>query len=415
MKKNNYEELLGDHGDWAQARQAAGREQTRALVKMLKTETDMANSAMTLHKSIYLSEQRFKAEQDHIFLDQPLVACLSQDIPEPNTAVLFDAAGPSIIVSRDKDGNACAFLNMCTHRGAKIVEESEPWSGSSKRLTCPFHAWLFSSGGKLVGQPGKEGFADCSIGQRDLIKVPCTEYLGLVFVRANPDGEALDTKAAKEFLGDYALVLANLELWRAVPVKKGILKADSNWKYALDTYGESYHFSTLHKTTIAKTNYNNKNVFEPFGKHHKVTFPKLALADILDMDEKEWPEYDYGAVHFLFPNTVIFYGSLMPGMYFTQVFRLFPDGVGKTRCQFAVYAPFGIESDEHKKNCEIAYDATAKVVVSEDYRVSAHGYKNLKSAPANFEVLIGANEPALQAVHEHIAEVIGMPLDQVSS
>ena len=413
MKENNYEEFLGDHSNFAESRKTAGRQQTKALVEMLRTETDMAESAMSLHKSIYLGEKRFQAEQKHIFLDQPLVACLSQDIAEPNTAILFDAAGPSIIVSRDKDGNACAFLNMCTHRGAKLIEDTEPWSGSSKRLSCPFHAWLFSSGGKLVGQPGKEGFADCSIGQRDLIKVPCTEYLGLVLVRANPEGDELNTEVAKEFLGGFAQVLANLELWRAEPVKKGILHADSNWKYALDTYGESYHFSTLHKTTIAKTNYNNKNVFEPFGMHHKVTFPKLALGELLDMDESEWPEFDYGAVHFLFPNTVIFYGSVMPGMYFTQVFRLFPDGVGKTRCQFAVYAPFGIESDEHKKNCEFAYDATATVVETEDYRVSKHGYDNLKSAPADFEVLIGANEPALQAVHKHIAKVIGVPLSEV--
>ena len=408
---NDFKELLGDHESWADSRAEAARQQTRALVEMLKTQTNMAESAMALHKSIYMGEKRFQAERENIFLDQPLVACLSQDIPEPGTAVVFDAAGPSIIVSRDKEGNACAFLNMCTHRGAKIIEESEPWSGSSQRLSCPFHAWLFNSGGKLLGQPGKEGFEGCPIGKRDLIQVPCTEYLGMVLVRANPDGEPID---AKEFLGDFAQVLANLELWRAEPVKKGILTADSNWKYALDTYGESYHFSTLHKTTIAKTNYNDKNVFEPFGRHHKVTFPKLALAEILDLDESEWPQYDYGAVHFLFPNTVIFYGSVMPGMYFTQVFRLFPDGVGKTRCHFAVYAPFGIESDDHKESCEFAYDATAKVVQTEDYRVSSHGYANLKSAPENFEVLIGANEPALQAVHKHIADVISMPLAEIA-
>lgn len=403
----NYQHLLGEHKDWSEVRAKNARLSTRLQVEMLKAETHMAKGPLPLHKSVYIDEGRFQAERNAIFLDQPLVACLSNDIAEPGNAILFDAAGPSIIVSRDKDGSARAFLNMCTHRGAKLIEDSEPWSGSSKRLTCPFHAWTFNSAGKLVGQPSKESFEGCDIGKRDLIEVPCTEHIGLVFVRANPDGTPID---ADEFLGDYADVLAQLELWRAEPVKKGILTADSNWKFALDTYGESYHFSTLHKSTIGKTNYNDKNVFEPFGRHHRVSFPKLALGELLDKDESEWPDFEYGGVHYLFPNTIIFFGSVAPGMYFTQVFRLFPDGVGKTRCHFALYAPFGITSEEHKNSCIAAFDATETVVQTEDYRVASHGYSNLMTAPEDYHVVIGANEPALHAVHKHIADVIKKPL-----
>ena len=60
--------------------------------------------------------------------------------------------------------------------------------------------------------------------------------------------------------------------------------------------------------------------------------------------------------------------------------------------------------------CEMAYDATAEVVQTEDYRVASHGYANLMTAPADFHVVLGANESAPQAVHQHIAEAIGMPL-----
>ena len=406
---NNYDELLGPHKDWAEVRAKNSKKSIRQQVEMLKSGNHMADSALPLHKSVYIGDERFQAEKELVFLDQPLLACLSNDIANAGDAILFDAAGPSIIVSRDKEGTARAFLNMCTHRGAKIIEDHEPWSGSSKRLSCPFHAWTFNSAGKLVGQPGKEGFEGCEIGQRDLIEVPCTEHIGLVLVKANPDGAPIN---AEEFLGDFAAELAQLELWRAEPVKKGILTADSNWKFALDTYGESYHFGTLHKSTIAKTNYNDKNVFEPFGKHHRVSFPKFSLGDLLDKDQSDWPDYEYGGVHFLFPNTVIFYGAVAADMFFTQVFRLFPDGVGKTRCQFAVYAPFGVKSDEHKQSCVAAYDATATVVQTEDYRVASHGYDNLLFAPKDHHVVLGANEIALQAVHKHIADVIKMPLTQ---
>ena len=118
---NKYDKLLGSHQDWAEVRTKNSKKSIKQQVEMLRSGNDMADSALPLHKSIYTGEERFEAEKKSIFLDQPLVACLSNDIAEPGKAILFDAAGPSIIVSRDKDGQARAFLNMCTHRGAKIT------------------------------------------------------------------------------------------------------------------------------------------------------------------------------------------------------------------------------------------------------------------------------------------------------
>src|SRR5690606_25100700 len=111
--------------------------------------TDCAEAPLPLHKSIYTSDARNKAEMEHIFRSEPLVAGLSGDIPKAGDTLLFDSAGPSIIVMRAKDGAARAFLNMCTHRGAKLVEENEPWQGPRPRLVCPFHAWTFDPKGTL--------------------------------------------------------------------------------------------------------------------------------------------------------------------------------------------------------------------------------------------------------------------------
>ena len=86
--------------------------------------------------------------------------------------------------------------------------------------------------------------------------------------------------------------------------------------------------------------------------------------------------------------------------------------MGKTRCQFAVYAPFGVESDAHRDSCIAAYDATATVVQDEDYRVASNGYANLMSASKDYHVVLGANEMALHTVHQNIAKTIGMPLEQ---
>ncbi|SEH15284.1 Phenylpropionate dioxygenase, large terminal subunit [Sphingopyxis sp. YR583] len=398
--------------DWFAVRKRNARAGLRKLVAIVsENRTDRAEGPLPLHKSIYMGEARHAAEMEHIFRNEPIVVGLSGDIPKTGDTLVFDSVGPSILVTRGKDGVARAFLNMCTHRGAKLVEEKEPWSGPRPRLVCPFHAWTFDPAGQLVGQPGKEGFANCEIGARNLIELPCAEHLGLIFVRANPDGEPIDAEA---HLGDFGPVLAQLELHRAEPVKKGILTADSNWKFALDTYGESYHFKMLHSSTIGGTHYSDRNVYEPIGRHHRVSFPDLSIGNLVGKDESEWPETDYGGVHFLFPNTVVFFGAVTPGVYFTQLFRLFPDGAGKTVCQFAVYAPFGVEGEEHRKMCEMAYDMTATVVQTEDYRVASNGYANLATAPADFHVVLGANEPALHGVHRSIAAACKMPLDQIA-
>jgi len=396
--------------DWAQVREGNARTALRQLVALIAEDrTDRAAAPLPLHKSIYTGSARHAAEMREIFHKEPLVAGLSGDIPNPGDTMLFDAAGPSILVMRGKDGVVRAFLNMCTHRAARLVEEREPWSGHQPRISCPFHAWTFDASGKLIGQPGKDGFADCPIGARNLIEMPCVEHKGLILVRADPQGEPIDAAA---HLGEFDAVLEQLELWRAEPVKKGILTADSNWKFALDTYGEGYHFKALHGSTIGQTHYSNRNLYEPFGRHHRVNFPDLSVGKLVGVEEAEWPEADYGGVHFLFPNTVIFFGAVTPGVFFTQVFRLFPDGADRMICQFAVYAPFGVDSPEHRAACELAYDATATVVQSEDYRVASAGYANLLSAPADFHVVLGANEPALHGVHRHIAEACGMPLNQ---
>lgn len=396
--------------DWAEVRRENAYASRRVQVEMLRNGTHMAEGPLPLHKSVYTGEARLVAEMRHLFHDQPLVAGLTGDVPAPGDILVFDAAGPSILVMRGKDGVVRAFLNMCMHRGARLIEECEPWSGHSPKVACPFHAWTFDTKGDLVGQPGKAGFANCEIGARNLIEVPCAEHLGFIFVRANPDGAPIDAEA---HLGEMAPLMEQLELPRAVPVRKGVLTADSNWKFALDTYGEGYHFKALHTSTIGQTHYSDKGTYERFGRHHRVSFPDLTMGPLVDMPEDQWPDVSYGGVHYLFPNTILFFGSITPGSYFTQVFRLFPDGAGKMRCQFAVYAPWGVESDEHLAMCQMAYDSTATVVQTEDYRVASNGYANLITAPADFHVVLGANEPALQGVHRNIAAAIGMPLSQV--
>nr|WP_310524602.1 aromatic ring-hydroxylating dioxygenase subunit alpha [Polymorphobacter sp.] len=392
---------------WGSRRKRVAREmQRRSVAHAAAGTTDMAAGPFANLASVYTDPVRFAAEKERLFGgDLPILAGLSVDMPKAGDRILFEETGTPIIVLRGKDGVARAFLNMCTHRGAKLVSDC----AAAARLTCPFHAWTFDLEGKLIGFPGARGFEGYDKADLGLLPVPCHEWQGMIFVQPRVGAEAVDIEA---FLGDFAPELAQLELGRAEPVKGGEMRAASNWKFALDTYGEGYHFSTLHATTIGITHFNDMCVYDSFGPHHRVSFPDKSAQALADKPESEWPEVDYGGVHYLFPNTVLFIGSIEPGKGFTQIFRLFPGATpGEMVTKFAVYAPTGVQSDQHRAECTYAFDATAQVVSTEDYVIAANGWTNMAKAPEGLRIIYGANEVALPGVHRAIAAAIGMPLE----
>jgi carnitine monooxygenase subunit len=392
--------------EWARRRRRVARElQRRAVAHAAAGTTDMAVGPFANLASVYTDPERFAAEKQRLFGgDLPLVAGLSGDMPDPGDRLLFEATGTPIVILRGRDGVARAFLNMCTHRGARLATDCT----SAARLTCPFHAWTFDLEGKLIGLPGARGFTGYDRRDLGLVAVPCVEWQGIIFVQPRGGAGAIDIAA---FLGDFAPELAQLELQGAEPVKAGELRAASNWKFALDTYGEGYHFATLHAATIGQTHFNDMCVYDSFGPHHRVSFPDKGAAALARLPESDWPDVDYGGVHYLFPNTVLFIGSIEPGKGFTQVFRLFPGASpGEMVTRFAVYAPTGVQSEQHRAECTLAFDATAQVVSTEDYVIAANAWANLARAPDGQRVIYGANEPALAGVHTAIAAAIGMPL-----
>ncbi len=393
--------------NWAaRRRQQARAIQRRSAAHAAAGTTDMAPAPFVNRAGTYTDPVRFAAERRHLFGgDIPLVAGLSRDMPNPGDRLLFDETGVPIVILRGKDGVARAFLNMCTHRGARLAADCTP----STRLTCPFHAWTFDLAGSLIGLPGARGFEGFDKADLGLVPVPCSEWQGLIFVQPRAGATPV---AIEDHLGEFAPELAQLELGHAEPVKAGEMRAASNWKFALDTYGESYHFATLHASTIGQTHFNDMCVYDRFGPHHRVSFPDKGALALASQPEADWPEVDYGGVHYLFPNTVLFIGSIEPGKGFTQIFRLFPGkSPGEMVTKFAVYAPTGVQSDQHRAECEFAFDATAQVVSTEDYVIAANGWANMAAADPMTPIIFGANEIALPNVHRAIADRIGLSLN----
>ncbi|HKY90608.1 MAG TPA: aromatic ring-hydroxylating dioxygenase subunit alpha [Nevskiaceae bacterium] len=365
----------------------------RRLIRHIEAgrTTDLADAPMRHPASVYSDPARHELERERLFLRLPLVACLSGDIPEAGDTALFEGAGRPIVVVRDAAGRANAFLNLCTHRGARPVTTE----GRHDCFTCPFHGWTYGLDGALIGQPGKIGFEGLDTARMGLVRVPCAERHGLVFVRAQPDGEPIDVDA---HLGAFGLVLAEIGLSGYRRVKSGIMQAAGNWKYVLETFGEGYHFASLHPTSLGQTHYSNVAVFDAFDRHHRVCFAPKAYKALATRPEAEWPVPD-SVVYNIFPNTAMLVGSPMQGHYFVQLFRIYPTAVDRTDTQFTLYAPPSQLEGPGRAMAEAGFDLARQIIETEDFSVSGGAQRNFAQAPAGVHVVYGRNEPALQHLH----------------
>lgn len=382
-------------------REVAWQIQRRLVGHIRNGTTDRAAGPMRNDPEIYTGSHWHELERDLIFQSLPLLACLSADMPDPGDKYMFEAAGPPILIVRAKDGSVRAFLNMCLHRAAKLVTKCT----NAKRITCGFHGWTYDLDGKLIGVPSAGSFEGIELDDLRLISVPAQEWNGLIFVVARA-GDPLDIDV-EGFLGDFAPELAQMNFGSAMPVKTSRLDVACNWKFALDTYGEGYHFSTLHPTTIGRTVFTDMMALDTFGPHHRINFPYKEQTEYIDLPEEDWPRRPYSGIHLLFPNTVINISSMSPGQVY-GVYRMFPDGgPNNAFTLMATYRSGAVPADVDIKPWEEFHDFIENVVRTEDYSVSANGQANLRHAPSGFKVTFGSNEKALQRFHRHVAEIIG--------
>src|SRR5438132_13955344 len=91
-----------------------------------------------------------------------------------------------VILTRDGEGRLHALLNMCRHRGNRVVRCDD---GNAKRFMCSYHGWTYRNDGSLEHVPGEtEAYYDAldksSLG---LIAARVETYAGLVFATGADD------------------------------------------------------------------------------------------------------------------------------------------------------------------------------------------------------------------------------------
>jgi phenylpropionate dioxygenase-like ring-hydroxylating dioxygenase large terminal subunit len=362
---------------------------TRRALKLARDmTTDLAPSECTVPATDYTAADRLSRDRAMLMASPQLVGYASE-LPKPGTYCTKTVMGRSILMTRVADGTVKAFDNVCLHRQSQVVSGC----GIARRFACPYHAWTYDLDGKLVGVPGKEGFPETYSGSARLTELPAAECAGFLWLALDPRTK-LDIAA---HLGPLADELESWGIGRWSPLGEKVLDTPINWKLAIDTFAENYHFATVHKNTFATIARSNCTVFDAFGPHHRLVFPLNGICDLEGVPEERWdPLQNMVVIYALFPNIVIS-ATIANG----ELFRVYPtDEPGRSITVHQNSTPLDVSDESVCAGAQAVFDYAHATVRDEDYRLVAGLQANLESG-ARPRLVFGRNEPGLQ--HRHAA------------
>src|SRR5437899_1616892 len=107
----------------------------RALAHAQAQTTDTQPVDETWPASDYLDEARFLLERERLFQRRPVLLAFSAQLREAGDYLSHDATAVPIVAVRAATGQVNAFLNVCRHRGTRLVDDA---CGRGRRaFVCP--------------------------------------------------------------------------------------------------------------------------------------------------------------------------------------------------------------------------------------------------------------------------------------
>lgn len=357
--------------------------------------TAMVPDLMRISTDRYFSEEHLIQEQELLFDPNPLVAGLSSDLAEPGSFMTLQMGRVPVLLVRADDGNVRAFLNACRHRGTRLACEQ---AGKTKLFVCPFHAWSFNRAGELVGMPEEHTFGEVDRAALGLATLPCEERHGLIWVKPSGKGGM----SVEEFLGDLGPELRDWRLGREPPIGFRSIRRRINWKLAVDTFGETYHFNVLHRNSVSLFFHANRSTYDLFGPHHRMSFIAKTIGALDEVPKESWALRPHALLaYYIYPNT-----QLLVQPDGVTLFRIFPDRSASESVTHVSFYPRTVpQSDEERAYYQMSFERTCDVIDNEDYAQAETMQLNFESGGLN-EIVFGRNEPALHHYHSTYAKAL---------
>jgi len=195
--------------------------------------------AWTLPRRYYASEEVFSAEAERIFYAGWVCIGRTEQIAGPGDYFLAQIIGESIIVVRDRDGQAHAYFNVCRHRGTRMCTEETGQFASS--IQCPYHAWTYGLDGQLLAARYMHETPGFDKRDYPLHAAALAEWEGFLFLNLSPEPEP--------FAHAFAPLIGKFRAWYMPELRRARrveYDVQANWKLIVQNYSECYHCPLIH-------------------------------------------------------------------------------------------------------------------------------------------------------------------------
>lgn len=371
----------------------------RILGNLAAGRRELTNGERLSPVDAYISPQRHEAELSTLFRRHPVIMGPSSALREAGAFLTRDVTGVPILIARGQDGVVRAFLNVCRHRGSRVVTGAAGKVG--RAFVCPYHAWNYDLTGALVGISDAPSFVGLDRASHGLVPLPAAERHGLIWVRPSLGREGLEPLDIDAFLGPLASDFAHFGLektWLYAPTE---LRRAMNWKVMVDTFLEDYHFRWVHGQSVHKFYLDNASIYDRVGRHIRYVIPKRTLKELAGTDPANWRLREHSNIlYYIFPNTVVVFVA-----DHAAIFAMFPDGgPGRSVMHLSFCLPERPEGEKSKaywdKNADLI-----RTALEEDFAVG-EGIQAGFASGANTHLTFGRYEKGLAFFHDIVEEAL---------
>jgi len=146
----------------------------------------------------------------------------------------------SLILVRAESGEIVAYHNTCRHRGSVLCTEGHG-RFARRRIVCPYHAWTYDLGGRLVATPRRMETPDFRLQDFALFEVAAASWGGFAFVHLGKDPAPLASAIGERTERYQRYGFADLRIGKRI-----VLDVAANWKLLAENFSECFHCPPVH-------------------------------------------------------------------------------------------------------------------------------------------------------------------------
>jgi Rieske 2Fe-2S family protein len=340
----------------------------------------------------YTDQRQFESERQRLFLRRPLIIGHQSQIPEVGDAIVYDWLGLPLITVRDKAGQIGTFMNVCRHRGMRLVQEQG--QACLRSLVCPYHQWTYGLDGALRNIPRDESFADLDMAELGLVALPTEVRNGLIWMQA-------DREVPMDLDRHLAGLDSDLDIFQVADFtfcEQNVRTIDCNWKLIQDAFLDGYHVTRLHKNTVGSFFPDAVAESDLIGDHVRSAVARNEITDAVGLPTEELGLRHHVTFSYtVFPNAILIFHP-----DYTSIISLFPQSPDRTVFAHTMLTPQPPASQEERDHFHRSFELIDQgVFQAEDIFVSEGAQKGMRSG-ANSDLLFGGLEESAVWFHEII-------------